>query len=92
MLLFVMLVTFSLLECFLTRRIPEYHLCMENCGDDPLDGSEDVIMCRDNCNEHELQRCKAKNVGDRVETRKCWKRALDRCIVFCHAFYPYKDE
>ncbi|TGZ54729.1 hypothetical protein CRM22_010569 [Opisthorchis felineus] len=80
MLLFVMLVTFSLLECFLTRRIPEYHLCMENCGDDPLDGSEDVIMCR------------AKNVGDRVETRKCWKRALDRCIVFCHAFYPYKDE
>ncbi|TGZ48812.1 hypothetical protein CRM22_010943 [Opisthorchis felineus] len=60
----VMLITLSLLEGFLTRRIPEYDLCIENCGDplleDPVELHK-VFVCSDKCNEDELKRCKGSS-------------------------------
>ncbi|KAG5442422.1 hypothetical protein CSKR_108607 [Clonorchis sinensis] len=73
-------------SCF-ARSIPEYFLCMEECGEDPHEDDisevRKVEFCRDKCNMEERNRCieyYQNNVSKKVE---CWKDALRRCIIPC---------
>ncbi|KAG5453729.1 hypothetical protein CSKR_102353 [Clonorchis sinensis] len=85
--IYSVLIVTNLVGSVLTRSIPPYDLCMENCGEDPFE--EDVIettmveMCRDMCNEDEKDRCIGANLHNEVEKRNCWRRAFNRCIVRC---------
>ncbi|KAG5440945.1 hypothetical protein CSKR_113539 [Clonorchis sinensis] len=95
------LLTFILMEGFLSRQIPEYHRCIENCGEDPLDDLEErrkFDACRDKCNEDELNLCMG-DVPDAARRRRCLKEAQkrciadccdeERCILFCQFVYSY---
>ncbi|KAG5442194.1 hypothetical protein CSKR_100224 [Clonorchis sinensis] len=83
---FFLFITIGLLKSAMTRSIPKYDLCMEACGESPFDDLVEltkVEACRDTCNEEEKIRCIAKHQNNEQQKLKCWKDALDRCIVRC---------
>ncbi|TGZ55882.1 hypothetical protein CRM22_010283 [Opisthorchis felineus] len=89
MIIFIALFTFGLLTGFVTRRIPDYDQCIENCGKDPLDDLEEsrkFDACRDECIGVELNVCVGEAI-DAANRRKCMKKARKRCVEDCRSIY-----
>ncbi|TGZ75760.1 hypothetical protein CRM22_000203 [Opisthorchis felineus] len=75
----------GLLEVISARSLPEYDICVEKCGESPLDADKDptVELCHDVCNKEENTRCLRRSSENMKEQLKCWKVARDRCVVRC---------
>ncbi|TGZ55886.1 hypothetical protein CRM22_010283 [Opisthorchis felineus] len=77
MIIFIALFTFGLLTGFVTRRIPDYDQCIENCGKDPLDDLEE---------SRKFDACRGEAI-DAANRRKCMKKARKRCVEDCRSIY-----
>ncbi|KAG5442411.1 hypothetical protein CSKR_108603 [Clonorchis sinensis] len=77
----------GLLQSVVAWSIPQFDLCIEACGEDPQEDDyiafEKMELCRDVCNYEERNRCLERQKKNKAGLRKCWRDALNRCIVRC---------
>ncbi|KAG5442416.1 hypothetical protein CSKR_200273 [Clonorchis sinensis] len=80
-------ISIVLMGSVLTRSIPPYDLCMDECGEDPphVDPEEihRVEWCRHRCNAEERTRCLDANADNEREKINCWRESLFRCFARC---------
>ncbi|KAG5442369.1 hypothetical protein CSKR_200233 [Clonorchis sinensis] len=75
----------SLLSGFSAKPIPDYHQCVERCGEDPLDdpvASRVYDACREKCVEDGFKQCVGLST-DAFRRKKCNEEAQKRCLENC---------